>query len=198
MFDRENGELRGRLKAASCLLRNGSSSSSSSVYTGIYDDQYVVYPDWAADRETRKLTLDDLIKYSSEISPDFIVLRDAWPRDNNNDDDEVTATARTSLTEKRFRYLPEVSRRRDKVVYICVGVCVCVWRVMESRWPALCRVGKSTGLMRRYISFGEWKNAPRMGKLFIGTCRVLECIAFFSIIPFIRFTGETFLENTSF
>ena len=126
MFDRENGELRGRLKAASCLLRNGSSSSSSSVYTGIYDDQYVVYPDWAADRETRKLTLDDLIKYSSEISPDFIVLRDAWPRDNNNDDDEVTATARISLTEKRFRYLPEVSRRRDKVVYICVGVCVCV------------------------------------------------------------------------
>lgn len=88
------------LKNESCLIVNENES-----YVGMYLDRgnaSVVYPNWNEAR-TREIARDYLDEYTKRLKLDFVVLRDAWPRDD-------TTTPRRNVSDyDAFDYLPEVS-----------------------------------------------------------------------------------------
>ncbi|XP_031780403.1 uncharacterized protein LOC100121715 [Nasonia vitripennis] len=92
LLNKPGDELQSALSKESCLLLNG-----SSVYAGSYESHPVVYPNWASSR-ARELAGKSLDAYLSELSPDFIVLRDDWPKDE---------TERPRIEETQLDYLPE-------------------------------------------------------------------------------------------
>lgn len=93
LLDKADGTLRKFLEEESCLLRN-----RSGVYVGISEKRKVVYPDWSKSK-THELASVGLDKYKSELKPNFMVLRDAWPKDETDH----------QFSNPQFEYLTEVS-----------------------------------------------------------------------------------------
>lgn len=72
--------------------------NASRVYVGSYEARPVVYPDWNR-AKSQELARESLDKYVADMSPDFVVVRDAWPKDE---------TQRRPIGDGEFEYLPEV------------------------------------------------------------------------------------------